>query len=41
MINKIDGKIIDGDDERLMSYEFQFAITPNFEIDVEKVGHNW
>jgi hypothetical protein len=41
MVSKLDGSIIDGDEERIMNYEFMFAITPDFEMDVERVGHNW
>ena len=41
MISKKDGSIVDGDDGRIIGYIFEFAITPNFEMDVEKIGHYW
>lgn len=41
LVHKIDGSLVDGDEDRIMSYEYLFAITPNFEMDVELVGHSW
>lgn len=40
-ISKIDKTIVDGDDERLMNYEYSFAITPHQSPDLENVGHGW
>ena len=40
-ISKIDKRIVDGDDERLMNVEYSFAITPHQNPDLENVGHAW
>jgi import inner membrane translocase subunit TIM44 len=40
-ISKVDKRIVDGDDERLMNWEYQFAITPHSNPDLENVGHAW
>ena len=40
-ISKIDRRIVDGDDERLMHYEYSFALTPHTNPDLENVGHGW
>ena len=40
-ISTVDKRIVDGDDERLMRYEFSFALTLHSSPDVEAVGHSW
>lgn len=40
-ISKIDKKIVDGDDNRLMQNEYSFALTPHLTPDLENVGHSW
>lgn len=41
LINKISGKIVDGEDDRLMSYEFRFALSLHDSPDLEEIGHCW
>lgn len=41
LTHKITGKIVDGEDDRLMSYEFKFALCLHDSPDLENVGHCW
>jgi import inner membrane translocase subunit TIM44 len=34
-------KIIDGDEERVMSMDYMFALTPHLSPSLESVGHSW
>jgi len=41
MVSKKDGSIVDGDESRIIGSMYEFALTPSFEMDIEKVGHYW
>ena len=34
-------KILDGDDERIMSMDYMFALTPHMSPALEDEGHSW
>ncbi len=40
-ISKKDGSIVDGDEDRLMSYEYRFALQLHENPDLEEIGHEW
>ena len=41
MISKKTGEIVDGEDDRLMSYEYRFALQLHDSPDIEEIGHEW
>lgn len=40
-LDKITGKIVDGEEDRLMSYEYRFALTLHDNPDILSIGHEW
>lgn len=41
MVDMITGKIVDGDDERIMRTDYMFGIRLHHEPDLETIGHKW